>query len=380
MHADEVQEVSHSLNLMQPQHPWLKKSLEKLEKLPQIQTTATVEPIQVDNAIADGLLTIYTSQNKLEYVVEIKSHLTYETLDATVNYIKYLKQRLSSDRRPLLVTDVLSSALVNELVEQNIEFLDTTGNIYLNNSSIYIFINNSFFSKKSSSTPKINSKVLQVVYSLLQEPRILKSLPIDISKLTGMDLSTVEESLENLYELNYLQRQPGGKYRITNYVKLLERWEMGYLENLRPELIIDTFSPIGNNHFSDISQQITDIARTERFLIGGEFAAAILTGYLKPVSTVLHISERENYRAIITQLRLKPHPEGSVTLLKQFGTKNQSQNGRYQYIVDPLLIHAELALHSDERLKETARRIYNQYITTKQQIAEMEDYKHSMIL
>jgi hypothetical protein len=61
-------------------------------------------------------------------------------------------------------------------------------------------------------------------------------------------------------------------------------------------------------------------------------------------------------------------------------TKNQSQNDRYQYIVDPLLIHAELALHPNERLKETARRIYNQYIATKQQIVEMEDYKHSMIL
>jgi hypothetical protein len=360
---------------MQPKHPWLQKSLKKLEELPQIQTTATVEPFLVDNALADAFLTIYTPQNKLEYIVEIKSHLTYETLDITINYINHIKQKLSNGQRPLLITDVLSSALVNELVEQNIEFLDTTGNIYLNNSSIYIFINNSFFSKKSSSTPKITSRTLQFVYSLLQEPRILKSLPIDIAEFTGMDLSTVEESLENLYELNYLQRQLGGKYRIANYIKLLERWEMGYLENLRPELLIDTFSPIGNRHFSDISQQITDVAKSEQFLIGGEFAAAILTGYLKPVSTVLYISEQANHRASATKLRLKPHPEGSITMLKQFGTKNQYKDNQYDYIADPLLIHAELALHPDERLKETARRIYNQYIVTRQQIAALEDYE-----
>ncbi|KYC39034.1 hypothetical protein WA1_34155 [Scytonema hofmannii PCC 7110] len=57
---------------MQPKHPWLQKSLEKLEELPQIQTTATVEPFQVDNAIADGLLTIYTPQNQLEYILVLE--------------------------------------------------------------------------------------------------------------------------------------------------------------------------------------------------------------------------------------------------------------------------------------------------------------------
>ncbi|MBD2778291.1 hypothetical protein ICL16_41185 [Iningainema sp. BLCCT55] len=357
---------------MQPKHPWLQKCLEKLEELPQIKTTTTVEPFQVESAIADGLLTIYTPQKKLEYIVEIKSHLTHETLDIALNYLKHLRQRLSDGQRPLLVTDVLSDALVNELLEQNIEFIDTTGNIYLNNSSIYILINSSSFSsKKAISAPKITTSTLKVAYALLQDPKILKALPEDIVEVTGVDLNTVKDSLDSLYELNYLQRQPGGKYRIENYTILLERWEMGYVENLRPELLINIFSPIGNIHFSDISNKIIEIAQPHKILIGGEFGAAIITGYLKPISTVLHIPNQENYRVITTKLRLKPDHDGSISILKQFGNKNECKDCQSKPVVDPLLIHAELALHPDERLKETAKRLYDQHIAKRQQIAEM---------
>lgn len=358
---------------MQPKHPWLQKCLEKLEKLPQIRTTTTVEPFYIESAIADGLLTIHTPEKKLEYIIEIKSHLTHETLDIAVDYINHLRQRLSNGRRVLLVTDILSDALVNELLTQNIEFIDTTGNIYLNNSSVYILINSSVLSsKKASSANKITTSTLKVTYALLQDPKILKALTEDIAEVTGVDLNAVKDSLESLYELNYLQRQTGGKYRIENYTKLLERWEMGYVENLRPELLINTFSPIGNLHFLEISNKIIEIAYPHKILIGGEFGAALITGYLKPISTVLHIPDQENYRVITTKLRLKPDLGGSISILKQFGNKNEYKDCQSKPVVDPLLIHAELALHPDERLKETASRIYEQHIAKRQQIAEIE--------
>ncbi|MUG94628.1 hypothetical protein F7734_20565 [Scytonema sp. UIC 10036] len=351
---------------MQPKHPWLQKCLQHLEELPQIKTTATIEPF-LGEILADGLLTISTPYHEIKYVVEIKSPLTLETLDSTLDYLNHLKEHLNDSQRPLLVTDTLSDAVVNELLDKNIEFLDTTGNIYLNNSYFYILLrSNSIQNKKSSSAAKITPSTLKVAYALLQNPSILKKDLQIIAEVAGVDVKTVKRSLTSLYELNYLQRQSGREYRIENFTKLLERWEMGYIENLRSELLIDTFTPIGNLKFSDISNKLLESAKTHSILIGGELGAALLTEYLQPISAVLHIPQQENYRIITTQLRLKPDPRGSITILRQFGTQNNYKDYEYKPVVNPLLIHAELALNPDERLKETANRLYNQYIYKKE--------------
>ncbi|MDB9460620.1 type IV toxin-antitoxin system AbiEi family antitoxin [Dolichospermum circinale CS-545/17] len=372
---------------MQPKHPWLQKCIQKLEELPQIETTTIIEPF-LENTLADGLLTIYTPHNKIhQYIVEIKVPITLDTVDANINYIHHLQEKLSNDKRTLLITDALSDEVLDLLLENNIEFIDTTGNIYLNNSSLYILVRSSSIqNKKLLSAPNITTSTLKVAYALLQDPSILQSLKV-ISNLTlkkisilekignvaGVDYQTVKSSLETLYQLNYLQRQRSGTYRIENYIKLLERWEMGYIENLRPELLIGTFSPRENINidFNDISEQILEIAQNQKIIIGGELGAAILTGYLKAISMTIHIPQEYNYRAITTMLRLKPDPKGNIIILKQFGNKNQPKYSVYEHIADPLLIHAELCLYPDERLKETAKRLYEKYIITRQEIAEM---------
>ncbi|MGM3308805.1 type IV toxin-antitoxin system AbiEi family antitoxin [Anabaena sp. WFMT] len=383
---------------MQPKHPWLQKCIQKLEELPQIETTTIIEPF-LEKILADGLLTIYTPHNKIQYLVEIKAPITLDTVDSNINYIHHLKEKLSNDQRTLLITDSLSDAVLDSLLENNIEFIDTTGNIYLNNSSLYILVRSSSTqSKKFLSAPKITTSTLKVAYALLQDPSILQYHNFDydleqivnvpgidytdytivkhsilkiIANAASVDYETVKCSLETLYQLNYLQRQRSGTYRIENYTKLLERWEMGYIENLRPELLIGTFSPRENIDFKDISDRILAIAQNQKIIIGGELGAAIFTGYLKPISMTIHIPEEENYRVITTMLRLKPDPKGNIIIFKQFGNKNQPQYPSSKPVADPLLIHAELSLYPDERLKETAKRLYEKCIIPYQEIAEM---------
>ncbi|MFN7660514.1 MAG: hypothetical protein ACK5P3_20715, partial [Dolichospermum sp.] len=127
---------------MQPKHPWLQKCIQKLEELPQIETTTTIEPF-LENTLADGLLTIYTPHNQVKYLVEIKAPITLDTVDTNINYIHHLQEKLSNGKRTLLITDTLSDEVLDLLLENNIEFIDTTGNIYLNNSSLYILVRSS---------------------------------------------------------------------------------------------------------------------------------------------------------------------------------------------------------------------------------------------
>ncbi|MDD1414987.1 hypothetical protein MEN41_10190 [Dolichospermum sp. ST_con] len=359
---------------MQPKHPWLQKCIQKLEELPQIETTTIIEPF-LENTLADGLLTIYTPHNQLKYIVEIKAPITLDTVDSNINYIHHLKEKLSNDKRTLLITDALSDEVLDLLLENNIEFIDTTGNIYLNNSSLYILVRSSSIqSKKLLSAPKITTSTIKVAYAILKDPNILQYPTLEvISNVADVDYQTVQSSLETLYQLNYLQRQRNGRYRIENYTKLLERWEMGYIENLRPELLIQTFSHRENINidFNSIPERILAILGDQEIIIGGELGAAILTDYLEPISMTIHIPEEYNYRVITTMLRLKPDPKGNIIILKQFGNNNQAKHDSSEFVADPLLIHAELSLNPDERLKETAKRLYEKYIIIRQEIAEM---------
>ncbi|QYX31637.1 type IV toxin-antitoxin system AbiEi family antitoxin [Sphaerospermopsis torques-reginae] len=53
------------------------------------------------------------------------------------------------------------------------------------------------------------------------------------------------------------------------------------------------------------------------------------------------------------------------------GNKNQPKYNSSEPVADPLLIHAELSLNPDTRLKETAKRLYEKYIIVRQEIAEI---------
>jgi len=111
-----------------------------------------------------------------------------------------------------------------------------------------------------------------------------------IASIAGLDGRRVKNSLESLYKLGYLQRQRGGNYRLGNYTKLLERWETGYIEDLRTELLIDSFNPI-NMDLDNIFDKIVNIIPSylQKIFIGGELGAALLTNYLRPTSAIIYI-------------------------------------------------------------------------------------------
>jgi hypothetical protein len=153
---------------------------------------------------------------------------------------------------------------------------------------------------------------------------------------------------------------------IISYIKLLERWELGYAERLRAKLLIKTYSSIGKQNLSEIEGLIKTYASEYKYLIGGELAASIITTYLRPISVVLHLNKEtiDYHREIAVLLKLKPNPEGNITFLQNIG-----DYGGYEYgeltknIIDPLLIHAELVRTGDSRLKETAQIIFDKYIS-----------------
>jgi hypothetical protein len=361
---------------MNAQNTLLQKCRENLEKLPQIQQ-AKIAPdyLITESGRIDGFITIDTPQKSVKYAYKIIPNLTGTTAELAITYCQTIEKNLG--QKLILLSRYLSNPIIDRFLQNNIEFIDTAGNIYLNSQAVYILIRGQKRSKVNfSPRSKITTTTLKLIYILLKNPNILQASYQEIAEVSGISQRTVNRTLQNLYELGYLQRQRDGNYWITNYIKLLERWEMGYAENLRPQLLLENFTPAAGRSFYDVIETLIERAKEDNFLIGGEMGASLATSYLRPQSVTLHLLGKDETIAVNKQraisiamkCKLKPSPTGEITFLLQFGTQN-AWSDYPEPLADPLLLGAELLLSQDDRLRETRDRLYINYIAERQNYA-----------
>ena len=350
---------------MQPTHPILQKCLKQIESLPNLNADVSTIPYVSKTILADGQLILHTPQATVEYICEIKSHVTRETINNVIEYFTHFRERLDKNQKPLLITENLSDQIVEDLLKKNIEFIDVTGNIYLNSYSFYLLVRRPSTRLKDylKDSVQITDKTLMVIFFLLQNPDLSRKFIDSEESLDKPFLNPDKLEIDKLYKLNYLEKR-NGTYQIVDYLKLFERWELAYTETLRSQLFIDTFTPINNLPFSDISKLLIQKENDWDYLIGGELGAALATNYLHPITATLHVPE--NYTRIFVDLKLKPSSTGEITFLKKWTShdiwKNNDNFKNSNLLADPLLIHAELMMSKDERLRETAHIIFNKYI------------------
>jgi hypothetical protein len=349
---------------MQPKHPILQKCINKLEALPHLHATLEAEIFATPDALADGILVIQGPEYSTEYICEIKTNLNIESVEQVIKYLINLRSRLSGPQKPLLVTQRLSNQVVNRLIEEDIEFVDGDGSLYINSKSAYILVRNQNIKEIVKKSYEITAATLQVMYAVLQNPNSLLTDSDSYERLTrvaGVDRKTFKKSIEKLQRLDYLKKNRNhGGYEIADYIGLFERWEMGYSERLRNKLLIERFSPLNEQPFSELEYAIREYSSELNYQIGGELGAALLTRHITPIEATLHVPQ-DSYRLIAVKLKLKPNPNGKITFLQCFGDW-RCQTDLPGSLADPLLIHAELLQSDDDRLRETAQLIYDKYI------------------
>ena len=358
---------------MRPKNPLFQKCIAYLESLPNIKATIQGEPYFSSEVLADGELIIGTSNKTANYVCEIKTGITNDIVEQVAEYFANLGKRLNGKQRPLLVTRNLSSLVVDQLLARNIEFIDVDGNIYLNSSDIYIAVRNQILKENPNKSLEITASALQIIYFILKDPSIIASdenyWDINRHLVGGITPKTLKNTLEKLKKLDYIKRTRKG-YEIIDYVKLFERWELGYAEILHSKLLMAKFRYIGSRNFSDIEDKLKLNAHKRGYLIGGELAASVMTQYLRPVGATLYILKTFNYLQLAVDIGLKPDPDGNIEFHQIFDTQHDlhalndlfPERDNFNNLINPLLVHAELVRSGDSRLKETAQLIFDKYI------------------
>ena len=327
----------------------LKLALEALRNnLPGQAEIKTVKPVRDPKLRADYLLRIVMQRKEIRYYAEVKANVT------KADKLLAMMRKGEFNHPLLLVTKYINTQLADELKQNGTEFIDTAGNAFINQPPLYIFIKGNKPDMVKTPPPKRTFKPagLKVIYAFLCNPGLENRTYREIAAETDVALGTVDWIMRELKELGFLLDMGKRGQRLIQKENLFQRWVTAYPEQLRPKLTLGRF----RGEYDWWRQKTLDPLKAQW---GGEVAAAKLTQYLQPQIITIYVTPQEIDQLLIKN-RLKRDQTGDVEILKRFW--KPPEIWKYQDLVHPILIYADLLATGNERNIETAKMIYDQHI------------------
>jgi hypothetical protein len=293
------------------------------------------------------------------YYLKVVPKLTPMVTDLVIHQIK--TSPAPQDAHPLLLSHYISPGLAARLKEKNIEYADCAGNLYLNRMPLYLEIAGQKHASKPPQADRLfRTAGLKLVYLFLRNPQAVNATYRTLAEDAGIALGAIGSLLGELEKRGNLETKEGGERRLLAVEELLQRWQIGYLETLRPKLYQQRCRPAADLAIGRIPQQLQQLNSGRRVLIGGELGASLLSNSFQPDSAVLYVDPELQLKTML-QLRLTPDPEGSITLLQPFGEQCGWSGLQPEglTLADPLLTFAEL---QNQDSGTVAERLYRQYL------------------
>lgn len=315
---------------------------------------------QVPSSIEADYLIQTPSQS---LAVEVKRNIRPAHLGAIIRRIKTLEPT------GLLVADYLNPNIAKVLKENDVQYMDTCGNSYLNLPPVYVHISGQkpVLNAKQETNKTFDLSGLKVIYGFLCNRQLVGASYREIAEQTGIALGAVGKVLNSFIGAGFLIDPGKGRARqLINRRKLFDRWVEAYPEKLKPKLFIGEFISDNANWWENI-----EIEKYDAYW-SGEVAAAKYTDYLKPQVATLYVPEKSGSKLFAAaRLRKVNNTTGSidrvVNVYRPFWPERQSQvHASPNYVrantVHPILIYADLIASADSRNLETAKRLYDSAI------------------
>ncbi len=286
-----------------------------------------------------------------EQTVELRIHpierLTEANVHAAINQYRALS--IPS----IIYAPHISKNMARRLHENRVQFIDLNGNIYIESQQIYLFIMGEQQSKaKSAPSSPFSVAGIKLIFTLLSNPGI-ESMPYrTLSEYSDISLGSIDTVFRNLIHNNFLLLTKGKKRKLINKNELLNRWCTSYAEKLQPKLILSQLTCEDKKWWQKLKLNY------KLAVWGGEVAAAKLTDYLKPEKISLYAEN--TLPELQAKYALRKSDHGEIIIYKRFWNFQLQQN---KELAPELLIYAELINSGDSRNVETARIIYERYIS-----------------
>jgi hypothetical protein len=296
--------------------------------------------------------------------VELKFNMYYaqQISHLQLHYIQRdAADALKEDQLPtLVISPVIYSKIAQKLVDMNVNYIDSTGNVYINEQTIYILS----AGKKTKATDVVTKSRLfgesglKLLFALLQDHKAINFPYRELARIVNISPASITILFKEMLKSGYLFEDHNDDKRLLRKRELLQRWVNGYQEILRPKLMIGTYESFKKDFVRNFTTQpIKDWQGNW----GGEAAAAIYTKHLVPELLTMYVPVDE--KAWMKKMSLIP-TEGNhdIEVLQYFWDKDHPLFIVEPNTVPPLLTYAELTASGDSRNQETAQKIYDEYL------------------
>ena len=303
----------------------------------------------VRDQICDYLVRIKVFGKEMHLCAEVKKRLT------KAGEILAMFQQNNMPYPLLLVTGYVTFEAATRFRDAGVQFIDTLGNVFINQPQLYIFVkgNKPLKEEIALPAPRLFKGVgLKIVYLLLCRPELVNRPYREIAEMADVAVGTVNDAVAEMARKGFLLDMGTKGKKLLDRQNLFERWAAAYPDYLKPKLLLGRFRGDGDWW----KEANLDPAVVQW---GGEVAAAKLTGYLKPGMATLYIDENHLTKFVIAN-RLKKDPHGNVEIFRRFWPVGEKLGEKDT--VHPILVYADLAAVGEQRTMETAKLIYEQYL------------------
>ncbi|MCK9304106.1 MAG: type IV toxin-antitoxin system AbiEi family antitoxin [Bacteroidales bacterium] len=302
----------------------------------------------------DGLLPIFYQNECTKFSVLVKLHLHHAVIAGI------LAEKESYASNLMIITDQLGATHVEILINAGVAFMDMAGNISLDLPGMSTLITGRKLSKglrQPTIGRAFQTSGLKLIYAFLTDldscdnlkDALINQSFRSINQQTGISLGSIGWILQDLRDAGFIVMD--GKTRLLmDRKKLFNKWVAGYIDRLRPKLLTKRFSVSSNDWWKSVHLNIPDQ------LWGGEVAASKLTRFLKP--QIVTIYTNLGIDDLILDAGLRVDQDGEVELMHSFWKKPIV----HKDCTHPILVYADLLASDIDRNRETAHKIYDEYL------------------
>ncbi len=280
--------------------------------------------------------------------------------------VEYIRERCRMQlptAKFLLITEVISEPLAEELRNRRVWFVDALGNMHLDLTSQLLL---SVTGRKPSRTGvarqslRLSPQAACVLFQFLRHGPDVTATYRDLAEATGVSLGMISNLVIGWREMGLIRRAGRGAHRILQPDRMLALWCDAYADVLAVRLLIGRYrSP----QDEDLTLLLESLPKNAPVIVGGELAADRLTGHLRASAVRLYIRDQDE--ALLRRtLRLAPSEVGPVELHRAFSRDlagDATITGRLP-IVHPVLAYAEMMAGEDARLGEAAVRLRKEHL------------------
>ncbi len=303
---------------------------------------------EMTNTDFDGKLKFDYENHHFSFNVEIKKDIRNHQIEKI--------QQQAIHNSPFMLCTIRIFPKIKELLRQNgIAWLEANGNVYFkqHGQTVWIDTQKPYTTEKDKANRAFTKTGLKVVFHFLLDSQLINEKHRELARKTNTALGNVSNVLKGLKETGFIVDQDKQTMVLINKKELVAKWITTYQEVLKPTLLIGTYRFINKDDYIKWQEIKLDTANT---YWGGEPAADILTGHLRPEKFTIYTNEPRT--VLLKKYRLVPDEKGDILIYKKFWQEQPEDDS----IVPVMLIYADLIGEDEKRCLETAQLIYKNWL------------------